>query len=75
MARTHAGSGATGERFGRVTLPHGAALSVTFMLFFAFAAVAAPAPDGRLFEAEWKFSAIVPTRSSTSYFVSPRSLF
>ena len=62
MARTHAGSGATGERFGRVTLSRTAGFWLATVVFFlVFAVAAAPAPLYGVYQAEWKFSAIVLT--------------
>lgn len=62
MGRTHATSRAAGERFGRVTLSRTAGFWLATVVFFlVFAVAAAPAPLYGVYQAEWKFSAIVLT--------------
>jgi MFS family permease len=62
MARTYASGRASGERFRRVTLSRTAGFWLATVVFFlVFAVAAAPSPLYGVYQAEWKFSAIVLT--------------
>jgi MFS family permease len=62
VARTHASGGASAERPGRVTLSRTAGFWLATVVFFlVFAVAAAPSPLYGVYQAQWKFSAIVLT--------------
>lgn len=68
MERIHTGSRASGTRVGRVTLSRTAGFWLATVVFIlVFAVSAAPTPLYRVYQTEWKFSAIVLTAIFATY--------
>lgn len=68
MARTHASSRPSGVRLERVTLSRTAGFWLATVVFIlVFAVSAAPTPLYRVYQTEWRFSAIVLTAVFATY--------